>query len=175
MPSAAAATDQATVPSKPRTSLNKRVAFPMQSSAASQTSVKTTAEGLPLPYSTAKYQQPPMYSTSPPTQTSSSPPPPPPLLPPPSSSMSSINPTQSATEKDNFDSATACEQCHSIFGHIADKMDATEPTKLNEIRKRLESLHQMWQENKLDDAVQRNLCALAKGLFVFVHMQNNEF
>lgn len=172
MPTAAAATNQPTNAAKPRTSLNKRVAFPMQSSAASQTTVKTTAEGLPLPYSTAKYQPPPLSTASPPPQTSS---PPPPLLPPPSSSslppaassaLPLSDPTQSTTF-DNFDSASAQEQCHSIFGQFADKMATsthTEPSKLNEIRKRLESLHQMWQENKLDHAVQKNLYALAKGL-----------
>lgn len=162
--------EPATNTAKPRTSLNKRVAFPMQSSAASQTTVKTTAEGLPLPYSTAKYQPPPV-NTAP--QTSS---PPPTLLPPPPSSLSSnnqppptsIDATQSITS-DNFDSMLAREQCHSIFGHIVDKMatstHSTEPSKLNEIRKRLESLHHMWQENKLDDATQKNVYALAKGLF----------
>lgn len=166
----AAAPNQATNAAKPRTSLNKRIAFPMQSSAASQTAVKTTAEGLPLPYSTAKYQPSPMSSASPPPQTGS---PPPPLLPPPSSlppavssALPSSDPAQSST-LDNFDSASAQEQCHSIFGQFADKMNTstnTEPCKLNEIRKRLESLHHMWQENKLDDAVQKNLYALAKGL-----------
>lgn len=165
MPTAA---DQTTNAAKPRTSLNKRVAFPMQSSAASQTTVKTTAEGLPLPYSTAKYQPPPpVSSASPPPQTSS---PPPTLLPPPPSSSAplvSSSASQPIDASDNFDSVSAREQCHSIFGHIADKManssHSAEPSKLNEIRKRLESLYHMWQENKLDDAVQKNLFALAKG------------
>lgn len=181
MPTAAAAdTNQATNVAKPRTSLNKRVAFPMQSAAASQTTVKTTAEGLPLPYSTAKYQPPPsapLGSASLPPQTMS----PPPTLPPPPSSSASAGPAPQASSSasppidvaplDNFDSTSAREQCHSIFGQFAEKMatstHATEPSKLNEIRKRLESLHHMWLENKLDDAVQKNLHALAKGLFGF--------
>lgn len=178
---AAAATNQVTNAAKPRTSLNKRVAFPMQSSAASETTVKTTAEGLPLPYSTAKYQPPPqapVSSASSPPQTIS---PPPTLPPPPSSLLSSGSPpvgspsaplpidVAPSTTTDNLDSTSAREQCHSIFGQFADKMatstHSTEPNKLNEIRKRLESLHHMWLEDKLDDAVQKNLYALAKGLF----------
>lgn len=180
MPTAAAA-NQATNASKPRTSLNKRVAFPMQSSAVCQTPVKTTAEGLPLPFSTAKYQPPAVsLASSPPApaQMSSSPPLPPPSilsadLPSSAPLLESKNPTQS----DSFDSAAAQEQCHSIFDDFVDKMAQTnvEPGKLNEIRKRLESLYHMWQENKLDDSVQRNLYELAKGLIFFLHEKSEIF
>lgn len=151
------------------------VAFPMQSAAASQTTVKTTTEGLPLPYSTAKYQPPaPLSSaTIPPTPTL--PPPPPSSLscsgPPPSASSSASIDAAPSISTENFDSTSTRDQCHLIFGQFADKMatstNSTEPSKLNEIRKRLESLHHMWLDNKLDDAVQKNLYALAKGLFGF--------
>lgn len=79
---------------KPRLNLNKRVAFPVQSGTATTTSqtVQTTAEGLPLPFSTAKYDPSRIFNpiadatatshdqlpTSPPSAT--------PLLPPPTSS-----------------------------------------------------------------------------------------
>lgn len=164
----------ATIAPKPRTSLNKRVAFPMQSSAASQSTVETTAEGLPLPFSTAKYQ-PSAESSAPPPQVSSSPPP---LLPPPKSASPATvlcNPEISTAQStlDNFDAATARDECVAIFGRFADKMATTntEPSKLNEIRKRLELLHHMWQENKLDDSIQRNLHAMAKGLFFFYNIE----
>lgn len=66
---------------KPRLNLNKRVAFPVQPSgspAPSQT-VKTTAEGLPLPFSTAKYDPRafnPVAHSSVPTPAGQLPPPP---------------------------------------------------------------------------------------------------
>lgn len=68
---------------RPKLSLNKRVAFPMQGGVSSTSSnVKTTAEGLPLPISTAKYQPPPMLPNEMNTIPSSQPPsvlPPPPI------------------------------------------------------------------------------------------------
>lgn len=173
MPTAAGSNPATNVANKPRTSLNKRVAFPMQSSPASQTTVKTTTEGLPLPYSTAKYQPPPPAPLS-----SASPPPPPTALPPPppSSDNTAVPPATQSVTADDFDSMSARERCHSIFGQIADKMatstHSTEPGKLNEIRKRLESLHHMWTDNKLDEAVQKKLYALAKGLLDFCRMEN---
>lgn len=155
---------QVPVAAKPRLNLNKRVAFPMQSSAASSSNVKTTAEGLPLPFSTAKYQPPPMDSAPvPPTSSSAEavlPPPPPTVFNPSAPIMT--DPTESAPEV--FDSTEAKQFCHSIFGRMIDAMAAnTEQNKLGEVRKRLESLGQMWQENKLNESAQKNLYQLAKG------------
>lgn len=78
------------VSTKPRLTLNKRVAFPVQSGTA-QTSqnVKTTTEGLPLPFSTAKYD-PRIFNPVPNTNQTQLPPPPSmPLLPPPASTLPS--------------------------------------------------------------------------------------
>lgn len=148
---------------KPRTSLNKRVAFPMQSSSPASTNVKTTAEGLPLPFSTAKYQPPPATATIP----EANPAPQPVLLPPPSVILNPSAPAQSTlteTVSEAFDSMAAKEFANSVFGRLVNAMATnTESSKLSEIRKRLDGLDQMWQENKLDESAQKKLHQLAKG------------
>lgn len=71
------------VSTKPRLNLNKRVAFPVQSGTAQTTqNVKTTSEGLPLPFSTAKYDPRIFNPVSNSVQTQLPPPPSMPLLPP---------------------------------------------------------------------------------------------
>lgn len=80
---------------KPRLNLNKRVAFPVQpGTATTSQNVKTTAEGLPLPFSTAKYDSSrifnPVADASVPSQgapSSALPPPPAASLPPPASAI----------------------------------------------------------------------------------------
>lgn len=154
----------ASAPGKLRISLNKRVAFPMQSSGApSASSVKTTAEGLPLPFSTAKYQ-PPAASTTPLPAVATQP-----VLPPPLATTifnPSAPPQVDATESitDDYDSAAAKQLSHSVFARLVDAMAThTDAGKLSEIRKRLETLDQMWHENKLNESAQKNLYELAKG------------
>lgn len=162
---------QVPVAAKPRTSLNKRVAFPMQSSAASSSNVKTTAEGLPLPFSTAKYQPPMDSAPVPPSSSSTHPvlPPPPtstiftPSAPPPPP------PTDNSTESaaDAFEPPEARQFCQSVFSNLVEQMaSTTDQNKLSEIQKRLECLEQMWQENKLNESAQKNLYQLAKGKFL---------
>lgn len=158
-------TAQAPVAGKPRLNLNKRVAFPMQSSgAASSSNVKTTAEGLPLPFSTAKYQPPPM-STS--TLPEINPKPVLPPLPPPPSTANSSGPVETAATQppeEAFDSATAEQVCRSTFARLTEAMATnTDAAKMSEIRKRLEVLNQMWKENRLNEAVQKVLYDLATG------------
>lgn len=163
-------TAQVAAPAKPRTSLNKRVAFPMQSSAPASGAVQTTAEGLPLPFSTAKYQPQPFDLNAPPQTISSAPvvlpPPPPTVLNPTAPLPAVLNPVEASNQPvdEEFDADGAMRFCHSIFSGLAETMAAnTEPSKLSEIRKRLESLEQMWRENKLDESAQKNLYQLAKG------------
>lgn len=149
---------------KPRTSLNKRVAFPMQSSAVTGSNVKTTAEGLPLPFSTAKYQPPPSMPTA--LVPEAIPTPPTAVLPPPPSMA--LNPSvQTMTTEavsEHFDSAVAREFLNSVFARLIDAM-TIDAGKLGEIKKRLEVLDQMWQENKLNEAAQKNLYEFAKGKY----------
>lgn len=160
---------QAPVVVKPRTSLNKRVAFPMQSSVATSSSVETTAEGLPLPFSTAKYQPPltinPLPEMSSMPQNVLSPPP----APPPStilSSSESASTTSREAINEHFDPETAKHFSNSVFIRLVDAMGTnnTDTIKTAEIRKRIEVLDQMWQENKLSDAVQIIIYQLAKGM-----------
>lgn len=154
---------------KPRTSLNKRVAFPMQSSGATSSSVKTTSEGLPLPFSTAKYQPPstinPLpYMGSMPQNVLSLP------LPPPPSTILGTSESASTTSREaineHFDPETAKQFSNSVFIRLVDAMVDinTDTNKIAEIRKRIEVLDQMWQENKLSDAVQIIVYQLAKGM-----------
>lgn len=152
-----AATASVNVSAKPRTSLNKRIAFPMQSGASANSSnVKTTAEGLPLPFSTAKYKPSPMNSTPEQIVPAALPPPPPPVaIFNPSENVISTEPTPS---DEAFDSTKARDFCHSIFMRLVDGLDAG---KLTEIRKRIELLNETW--DKLDEPVQRNLHDLGEG------------
>lgn len=160
MPSA---TPQPIAPGKSRTSLNKRVAFPMQSASASSTAVKTTAEGLPLPFSTAKYQPPPMNTAPLPEVTAQPvlPPPPTATIFNPAAPIQAI-PTESATE--GFDAATAKQLLQSVLTRLVEAMaSTTDAGRVSEIRKRLDTLDQMWLENKLNKSAQTMLYDLAKG------------
>lgn len=154
---------------KTRLNLNKRVAFPMQGSAAnppssSSSNVKTTAEGLPLPFSTAKYQPPP--TTLVPEASKS-----PSVLPPPPSAPildASINSSESvsrpAVQELSIDLTAAREYCNSVFVRLIDSMNANDvAAKSSEIRKRLDVLNEMWLENKFDEATQTDIYKLAKG------------
>lgn len=166
---------------KPRTSLNKRVAFPMQSSAAAVSSnVKTTAEGLPLPFSTAKYKPPSVTPLIP--EASSTPQPV--LPPPPSAVLNPSIPHQSTSTKpvgEAFDSMTAKQFSNSVFGRLVDSMaTTTDAGKMTEIRKRLDALDQMWQESKLDESAQKKLFQLAKGnsnenFFAILNMKSKKY
>lgn len=150
---------------KPRLNLNKRVAFPMQSSGASSSSnVKTTAEGLPLPFSTAKYQPPPMNTppTLPPANTQ--PVIPPPLLPPSCDQSTLIESTPVQTSDETFDAEAAEQLCNATFTRLIDAMATnTDQAKMSEIQKRIDILNQMWKESKLGELVQKILYDLAKG------------
>lgn len=156
-------TAQAPVAGK-RLNLNKRVAFPMQSSgAASSSNVKTTSEGLPLPFSTAKYQPPPMTTSTIPEIS-----PQPVLPPPPPPSTSNLSgPVEIAAaqpSEETFDSASAEKLCRSTFARLTEAMATnTDAAKMSEIRKRLEVLNQMWKENRLNESGQKVLYDLATG------------
>lgn len=154
-------TPAAAVPAK---RLNKRVAFPMQSSGSTNKSnTQTTAEGLPLPFSTAKYN-PPQTSTAliyEPNATQTLPCPA--IAPPPSIPVTFSN-SPPAVINDAFDSIKAQEFCHSVFIRSADAMAVnTDDAKLTEIRRRLELLGKMWQECKISESAQKNLYQLAQG------------
>lgn len=153
---------------KPRLNLSKRVAFPMQSGAAtSGSNVKTTSEGLPLPYSTAKYQPPPDINPTIALAKPSSvlaPPPQVAIFNPVQNVPITAGPMQSETPNEPFDSVAAREFCHSLFMRLIDQMDKSiDAVKLTEMRKRMDLLNDMWVENKFDKVVQQKLYDLGRG------------
>lgn len=176
--------DVAVKSNRTKLNLNKRVAFPLQggTSTASQ-NVKTTAEGLPLPFSTAKYQPPPMTANQPPAQSILLPPPTanqtpvttttqPVLLPPPptaastSAAPSEIIPHANQDIPSDLTSNDMHELCQKTFSTLAEKMAAIEePSKLHEIQKRLDIFNKMWTDNKFTELVQQKLYDIAKGLY----------
>lgn len=174
----AGADGSVTKPARTKLNLNKRIAFPMAgvgANASTSSNVKTTAEGLPLPFSTAKYQTPPSVFQPAPTAAeippSTVPLPPPAAILLPNNSISS-NPVESSpvasaiqsTTEDPFDSTAARVFCQSIFGRLSDAMASKlEIGKITEIRKRLDILDGMWLEDKLDRSTQIDLFNIAKG------------
>lgn len=166
-------------PVKAKLNLNKRIAFPMagvSGSPSSSSNVKTTTEGLPLPFSTAKYQTPPSVfqpaPSAPEVTPATLPLPPPAAVPLPIDSSASlpnesspVASTDSADAEKSIDLSTAREFCQSIFsrltGTLAEKLDAG---KMVEIRKRLDILNGMWLDNKLDQSIQVELYNIAKGM-----------
>lgn len=151
---------------KTRLNLNKRVAFPLQSSGASSntSNVKTTAEGLPLPFSTAKYQPPPTADVLPPNpQQNVLAPPPISSLPPTSGNITATKlVTSTAPQDDSVDLTAAREFCFALFIRLLDSMKI-DAVKLSEIRKRLDTLNEMWIDNKFNENVQKDIFKLAKG------------
>lgn len=171
--------DPAAKPNRTKLNLNKRVAFPMQGGApATAPNVKTTAEGLPLPFSTAKYQPQETIPSAPQTQSVL---PPPPLAsnqapasesllpPPPMTAATSENITSESQQLSiELSSDDMHALCRKIFSMLADKMTATEElSRLHEIQKRLDIFNKMWTENKFSEVVQRKLYDIAKGEYDF--------
>lgn len=165
-------------PAKTKLNLNKRIAFPMAGvggNTSANSNVKTTSEGLPLPFSTAKYQAPPtVYQPAPSpaevSPTATLPPLPPPAAIPPSpndsSASNSIEPAsvKSVSAEDSIDLSTAREFCQSIFARLSDSMATKlDIGKMTEIRKRLDVLNEMWLDGKLDRSTQIDLYGMAKG------------
>lgn len=156
---------------KPKLNLNKRVAFPLQSSGSnsSNTSVKTTSEGLPLPFSTAKYQPPAAQADvdhSTPVQAPILPPPP--SNAPPSTSdaieSAAVSTSDALINQSPHSQADYREYCKQIFHRVTDAISPTMNwAKIAEIRKRLEVLNGMWLDGKLSAATELNLYELAKG------------
>lgn len=164
---------------KPRLNLSKRVAFPMQSGASpSSSNVKTTSEGLPLPYSTAKYQPPSLINpTLPPEQPVSSSvlaPPPVAIFNPLQNVPTTFESQQSESSNEPFESVVAREFCHSIFMRLIDQMDnSIDAVKLTEMRKRMDLLNDMWVENKFDEVVQQKLYDLGRGKEQYFNKKTN--
>lgn len=170
-------------PTRTRLSLNKRVAYPCQppsngspATTISSATVKTTPEGLPLPFSTAKYQPNQMMPTVAPPTTDKTVPLPPPSIQPTqlliSSSVDSGNTSLSTNDTSgtavttddasSIDLDEAFEFCKKIFDNVLDSMPID---KASTIRKRIENMYATWTENKLNRSAKIELYRIAKGIF----------
>lgn len=164
------------VANKTKLNLNKRVAFPMQSSVpgssniAATTKVQTSGAGLPMPFARVKQQPPPPLA---PTQVinpviPSSPPKFPPAMipniPPPSTTTHTIIPEPSEM------SAESILDIHNIVLsalHSAIASLALDSVKSEEIVKRLEILSSMWLDNRFDAKLIYILSKIAKGISIY--------
>lgn len=154
-------------PPKMRLSLNKRIAYPQTgTSNPIAANIKTTSEGLPLPFSTAKYQPGalPSHIRNEISATTSN------VLPPPMvsvatpSSLSTTNITENVNNQ-SVDLNEAFEYCNKIFsqtyGTLAIQMSND---KISGIQKRIDAMYGMWNENKLNELVKHDLYSIAKGI-----------
>lgn len=157
---------------KSRPNLNKRVAFPMQTTASSNTTVVKTADsGLPLPFSTAKYNPnatpaapqgmpPPLSSTS--------------IAPPP---ITTVRPPACASTQIDQSAVNQCESidipsnarefCRNIFEKIVKESPEPHDTiQIGEIERRLDILYKMWATEQISKEIEKRLYFIAKGLYL---------
>lgn len=132
----------------------------------STSNVKTAESGLPLPFSTAKYNPVSSTSTSPLITTATLPPSLPPL--PTQSAGSKVASTTPAALIADVDllevPSDAKEICHRIFMlALASSPDSLETVKQNEIEKRLEILFTTWTNGQLNKDAERYVYGIAKG------------
>lgn len=154
-------------PTKTKLNLNKRIAFPIQSSAKSDELPKVEKSGglgggLPLPF--AKVQQTVIESNTVPV-TSSLPLPPPPSM---------TNETKSCESNPESSSSSDLPQKTDDIGNSYDfvmktlresnmSLMSTDRSKVEEIDKRLNMLDAMWTDEKIDDKLKVLLVKSAEG------------
>ena len=160
-------TGTAPVATKTKLNLNKRVAFPMQSSAAvGGSKVQTSAAGLPMPFARVKSQPPPpiMPNAESPVFSPTS-------LPPPKLPVSATNadtflkPTPSPPPP--ADSTTDISSPQVMLEQIqnfAKTLTSLDYTKLEEIQKRLDIINSMWLDNSFDDSLKTKLVKIGNGM-----------
>lgn len=156
-----AAASQPAAKSKP--SLNKRVAFPMQTSdIAANTKVQTSSAGLPMPFARVKQQPPP------PAQSMSTAVTPPTLLPanlPPPPKAESLIPAHHLDDSIPEPIANL-EVSHTTTLHtlqtILKSLTGLDSVKTNEIEKRLVVLSTMWLQNRFDSRLQLLLAQISE-------------
>lgn len=135
------------------------------------TKVHTTAEGLPLPFSTSKYVPPTTLKDEtqllPSGQSVFLPPPPPPQSTPSVVTLTKIENPSAVNElpTETVDLSSAHEFCRKIFSCLLNDMALKEgQVKVAEIQKRLEILNSMWDEEKFDQKLQLNLYEIARSI-----------
>lgn len=155
-------------PTKTKLNLNKRIAFPMQSSSNSTElpKVESSGAGLPMPFARVKLNvnevtTVPVISNVP-------------LLPPPS--MTSIPKSCESGEELNCSSAVSdknesgdsLELVMNSLKEINGSLVSTDSPKVEEIDKRLNVLETMWTDGKIDDKLKILLAKTARGTVVLI-------
>lgn len=140
---------------KPKLNLNKRVAFPMQSSPTSGTSqVKLASSGLPLPQAGGSSLLPSVFTAG--NNLPSIPLPPPPSIVPSEVGSCSLN----KKEEINTD---VRDFCLKVFGEVEAKFPKDDKfNKYENIHKSLEILRTMWLDDKIDLKISEILHEMAK-------------
>lgn len=153
-------------PTKTKLNLNKRIAFPMQSSSSNATElpkVESSAAGLPMPFARVKVNA--NEATAAPATIGSVP-----LQPPPASMTNApksydkneVNVLVAATEK--IEIGNAQEVVMGTLRDVNQSLAAANATKVEEIAKRLAVLETMWSEGKIDDKLKVLLSNTARGM-----------
>lgn len=139
---------------KPKLNLNKRVAFPMQSSPTTGTNqVKLSSSGLPLPQAGGSSLPPSVFTAG--NNLPSIP-----LPPPPSVSSDVASNTLPKKEETNTD---VRDFCLKIFGEVEAKFPKDDKfNKYENIHKSLEILRTMWLDDKIDSKISEILHEMAK-------------
>lgn len=148
---------------KSKPSLNKRVAFPMQSSdTAVSTKVQTSAAGLPMPFARVKQQPPPPVRSVPATEA-------PPMLPPPNRPpppMAAVLTPAHHIEEPTLEPIIDLDVSHDLtlqtLHTILKSVIGLDATKSEEIEKRLGVLSTMWLDNRLDSKLQFRLAQISE-------------
>ncbi|KAG4077732.1 hypothetical protein HA402_011161 [Bradysia odoriphaga] len=157
-------------PTKTKLNLNKRVAFPMQSSSnsAELPKVEKSTAGLPMPFARVKSsanesnKAPPAINNVP-------------LAPPPSVTNAFKSPEgceSSAKVPGAFEtneSGNSEDLVLSTLKEINKSLESTDSAKFEEIEKRLSILEVMWTDGKIDDKLKSLLAKTARAL------QDNQF
>lgn len=138
---------------KPKLNLNKRIAFPMQSSPGTGTNqVKLSSSGLPLPQAGGSSLPPSVF-------TSGNSLPSMPLPPPPSVIPSDVGSSESCF-KTNSD---VRDFCLKIFAEVEEEFPKDDKfNKYENIHKSLEVLKTMWLDDKIDVKISEILYKMAK-------------
>lgn len=145
-------------PIKTKLNLNKRIAFPIQSSvqSANLPKVESSGAGLPMPFARVKLNI--VESNTPPPSNSL------PLLPPPSMTIVP-KPSESSTSvvSEQNELGNSFELVMSTLREINESVASTDSSKVDEIEKRLNVLETLWMDGKIDDKLKILLVNTAKG------------
>ncbi len=152
-------------PTKTKLNLNKRIAFPIQSSSPSSAElpkVESSGAGLPMPFARVKLNvnesnTAPVISNIVPLQ------PPPSMTSVPKSSESDKELNCPSTVTETNDLRNSQELVMNTLREVNESLISTDSVKVEEIEKRINVLEAMWIDGKIDDKLKALLLNTAKG------------